>query len=118
MNDACNPFRGTRRRCAVHGLLALLAVLGSGFLSAADKDAFATLKSAKMFAIGGVGFAGTITDEEKAFRTLLKEKDAAARFVELLGDANMEGQLYALLGLKTANPAEFERRLPGYLGSK
>ena len=48
-----------------------------------DKN-YQVVKSARIFAIGGIGYAGVITDEETAFNALCKAPDAAEQFRRLL----------------------------------
>lgn len=70
------------------------------------KAAYETLRTATIFAIGGVGITGTLSEQEKALGLLLPRKDAAAAFEALLKDPGTPtgGQLYALLGLKLLEP--------------
>ncbi len=74
-------------------------------------DPVDTLKKASLFCIGGFGYAGTISPGEKALRELLKRTDAKPALIRLLDEATPEGQMYALVGLKTMEPAELKSRL-------
>ena len=69
--------------------------------------AYQQLLHAKIFNLGGVGFASQITPEEKAFRTILESSNARKLFERLVRDANGEGQLYALFGLRLRAPEIF-----------
>jgi hypothetical protein len=80
-----------------------------------SQKAYTTLKTAHYFALGGVGFAGTTSEGENALRILLKPKDAVPLFQKLLKEANREGQLYALLGLRLTNPTVFAREVTPFL---
>jgi hypothetical protein len=80
-------------------------------------EASDVLKSARFFAIGGIGRAGMISNQENALRTILKRKEAVARFHSLLSTATPSGQLYALLGLKLLSAEDFERCAEPYLES-
>src|SRR5438874_5803537 len=66
------------------------------------------LLHAKVFNLGGAGFALTMTPEEKAFRTLSKSANSVALFQRLLREGNPEGQLYALYGLYLHEPSAFQ----------
>lgn len=86
-------------------LAVCLCLSSAAFARDLDKDAQAashTLRSAPHFALGGVGFAGTISEAEKALGRLVAHKDGAAALEALLKDSRttMEGRLYSLLGLK------------------
>ena len=70
-----------------------------------------TLRKTELFALGGIGVAGTMSEGERALRELLKESDVAARLEKLVADASPAGQLYALLGLRTLDRAAYERAL-------
>lgn len=86
-------------------------------LSASARAAYDKLHQTEIFALGGVGYAATISESETAFRELQREPNAVAAFVALLDDETTTkvGQLYALLGLKEANDSQFEERLPAFL---
>lgn len=88
----------------------------------ADLDAghspYEALTATTTFAIGGVGFAGTISPAETDFRALLKEPDAVVKCQKLLTEATPEGQMYGLLGLKLKDETAFLAALPKYKGSK
>ena len=71
----------------------------------------ATLRKTGLFALGGIGVAGTMSEGERALREVLKESDGAARLEKLLSDASPAGQLYALLGLRLRDRAAYERAL-------
>ena len=71
----------------------------------------ATLRKTELFALGGIGVAGTMSEGERALREVLKESDVAARLEKLLSDASPAGQLYALLGLRLRDRAAYERAL-------
>jgi hypothetical protein len=98
---------------AVISLLLVLALTAS----AADSKAYRILKSARIFAIGGIRREGAITREETAFDALCKEPDAAQQFRRLLHEATIEGQMYALLGLRQLHAADYKAQLARYRGS-
>ena len=72
------------------------------------------MKSARIFAIGGIGYAGVITDEETAFNALCKAPDAAEQFRRLLREATIEGQMYALLGLRQVGASDYKTQADRY----
>nr|CAA9220029.1 hypothetical protein AVDCRST_MAG63-446 [uncultured Armatimonadetes bacterium] len=96
-----------------------LLVCGGAPASALELDAtgaaaFLTLKKTTVFALGGVGIRGTITEAEKALRVLRGQKQAADAYRELLRDAPLAGQLYALLGLKWTDERSFRQKVGAY----
>ena len=97
---------------------ALLFLPALGRAAQAPKTPFSTLKTAERFTLGKAGFAGTISTEEKALRTLLREKKAGDQFAAILSSGTQAGQLYALLGLKLLNDVRFDKAYPGYAASK
>jgi hypothetical protein len=98
---------------AIISLLLVLAFTAS----AADSKNYRILKSARIFAIGGIRREGAITREETAFDALCKEPDAAQQFRRLLHEATIEGQMYALLGLRQLHAADYKAQLARYRGS-
>ena len=66
------------------------------------------LLSTQCFAFGGVGFAGTISDGEKALRTLMKSPKALDLLTAVLAKARPEGKLYALCGIREMSPGKFK----------
>jgi hypothetical protein len=71
----------------------------------------AILEKAGMFALGGIGVAGTMSPGERALRELFEKADAPARMDRLLTNATPAGQLYALLGLRLKDHAAYQRAL-------
>lgn len=69
----------------------------------------ATLRKTGLFALGGIGVAGSMSEGERALREILKESDVVARLEKMLSDASPAGQLYALLGLRLRDRAAYER---------
>ena len=97
---------------SIHQIQAAPPAMSAPAVAAYDK-----LHQTETFALGGVGFAGTTSSGELAFRELQKEPDAAEIFTALLDDETTPkaAQLYALLGLRNANDAGFAERLPAFL---
>lgn len=77
------------------------------------------LQNPQYFAIGGVGYAGRMSQGEAALRVLPQEKNAVVYFRNLLKTAPSAGQLYALMGLRqTAGNAEFAAAAAGFHARK
>ena len=64
------------------------------------------LRKTTIFALGGVGYAGIMSEGERTLREILKEADAAKRLESVLPNASAAGQLYALLGLRLARSGD------------
>lgn len=75
------------------------------------QGAYQLLVHAQVFTFGGVGFAATITPEEKAFHALFDTGNSLPWFKRLLKDANSEGQMYALYGLYLEDPDAFKQEV-------
>ena len=73
----------------------------------AEETAYATVKTAGHFAIGGVGVAGTITPEELAMRKIRDGEQAEAQLRKLLREATPAGQMYALFAPRQLDPADY-----------
>lgn len=99
-----------RTTCVV---LSALAWLGTGItqiLAASETG----LQKTTTFALGGVGYAGVMSDGERTLREILKESDAPRRLESVLPNASAAGQLYAFLGLRLRDRAAYERALEKY----
>ena len=68
---------------------------------------YEVLHRATEFSVGPVGFAGTTSSTESAFRKVLRTSAAARDFHGLLSDATTAGKLYGLLGLKLLKDPEY-----------
>ncbi len=97
----------------LRGALSALAVLILWVPSARSEQSApdATLRKTELFALGGIGVVGSMSEGERALREVLKESDVAARLEKLLSDASPAGQLYALLGLRRRDRVAYERAL-------
>ena len=82
------------------------------------QQTYDTLKAAEMFTVGGIGYAGTISAEEQAFRKLLQQPEPAVRCKKLLEEATPAGQMYALLGLRLLDAEAFRAAAPRYKHAK
>jgi hypothetical protein len=96
-----------------HALILLLIVTLS-VSATEDSKNYQVVKSARIFAIGGIGYAGVITDEETAFNALCKAPDAPEQFRRLLREATIEGQMYALLGLRQVGALDYKAQADRY----
>src|SRR5437588_5967700 len=62
--------------------------------------AIAILRSSERFTSAGIGYAGLTPNEVLAWRVVFHSPDADSIFQNLLGNASVAGQLYALAGLR------------------
>jgi hypothetical protein len=91
-------------RCWI--VLALSLGAWSGALAAtadlAPSPAVQALRQAPYFAVGTIGVAGTLSNEEKALQAVLRQADAPRVLLALLEDPHTSrgGRLYALLGVR------------------
>lgn len=69
--------------------------------------AYQKLVQARVFNFGGVGWGLDITEEEKAFKVIFESVDAERLFQRLVREANAEGQLYGLFGLRAKDSFSF-----------
>ena len=74
-------------------------------------DPNSDLRKAGSFAIGGVGYAGSMSSGERSLRQILKEADAVSRLEVLISNASPAGQLYGLLGLRSRDRIAYRRAL-------
>ena len=79
----------------------------SGIRNLQNGRAFQRLLHAKIFNIGGVGWALQITPEEEAFKILFESGNSIKEFQRLVNQASPEGQLYGLFGLHLKAPEIF-----------
>jgi hypothetical protein len=95
------------------GLWLCAALFASAEFVRAEKQAApeAVLQKTGMFALGGIGVAGTMSEGERALREILKQPDALARLDALVSSGSTAGKLYALLGLRIRDRAASARAL-------
>lgn len=101
---------------AVTGAVAFLAAGNPGLAAEPPSpsgertvlQAYQQLLSAKRFAFGGIGFAGTISQEEKAFHAVAASPNAVELFTALLKNGSGEAQLYGLCGIRKSAPRSFD----------
>ena len=71
-------------------------------------DPCSELAHAKSFSFGATVIAGKVVSGEKAFSQVLNLPDPAHCFKELMNRGNAEGKMYALVGLRESDPAQFK----------
>ena len=94
------------------GLQAQSVAYNQAMLSKEGQQAFTTLLHTTSFAMGGVGPCGQRSKGETALIELMKEADSINALVYLTTNANAEGSLYALLGLKFISEETYDRQFP------
>jgi hypothetical protein len=94
--------------------LAALIILLSVHFPLVSAEANAILQKTTTFAMGGIGYAGTMSQGERALREVLAHSDAVARLESALPEASPAGQLYALLGLRTRDRDAYKRAFGKY----
>ncbi|HEY2572827.1 MAG TPA: hypothetical protein VGH65_02120 [Verrucomicrobiaceae bacterium] len=87
-------------------VIALAALSCCGIVRAGESST--TFLKVKSFAFGGIGVAGTISQGEAAFRTVMERPDALEQFKVVLAKGSNEAALYALCGIRALDPASFE----------
>jgi len=73
-----------------------------------------TLMRAEIFAIGRIGASARISSAERALVRVLQEPKVERILLDLLSNASMPGQLYALLGLQYLNHKNLQHSLANY----
>ena len=84
----------------------------------AESDAYNAVKSARMFAIGGVGITGVTSNEELALRKIRDTPDAQEQLRRLLNEGTPAGKMYALFGLKQLGASDYDSLAKPYLENK
>jgi hypothetical protein len=114
--DLCRDVNsGLAAFACIVKLVALALLIPPASSICADEessDATASLARETVFALGGVGVAGTISPGESDLRALLEKSDAVQQLQSLLKQASPAGQLYALLGLRLRDRPSYEQALP------
>jgi len=91
-------------------ILAVSLVLAS-FARAGDSVDPVLDRIAKVdrFAFGGTGYAGVMSLGEKDYRVILTRPSALLDFEKLFSVGNAQGKSYALMGIRTLDPARFKQ---------
>jgi hypothetical protein len=67
------------------------------------------LAKVDVFAFGGTGYAGVISQGEKDFRVVLSNPSASNNFEKLYASGSPQARCYALVGIRLLNPERFKR---------
>jgi hypothetical protein len=94
--------------------LSLIAgiILPQGGVSAAptsENTNVRDLAAAKLFAFGGVGVAGLMSEGERNLRAVLERSDASQQLQGALAHATPAGELYILVGLRRCDRAAYQK---------
>jgi hypothetical protein len=92
-------------------LIVSITLVQSGFSLAATSENTSArdLAAAKLFAFGGVGAAGIMSEGERNLRGVLQQSNASQQLQAALGHATPAGELYILVGLRRCDPAAFQK---------
>jgi len=91
-------------------IIILLILSASIAQAASSSDAtFDRLAKVDRFAFGGTGYAGTISEGEKDYKEILSRPAALKDFERLYAVGNLQAKCYALVGIRTLKPKEFEK---------
>jgi hypothetical protein len=77
--------------------------------ASSENPAARDLAAAKLFAFGGVGAAGIMSEGERNLRAVLGQSDASQQLQAALGHATPAGELYILVGLRRCDPAAYQK---------
>ena len=94
--------------------LSLIAglILPQGGVSAAPTSESTNVRdlvAAKLFAFGGVGVAGLMSEGERNLRAVLERSDASQQLQGALAHATPAGELYILVGLRQCDRAAYQK---------
>jgi hypothetical protein len=98
-------------------VLVYVSILSPTLFAGANEAAASpasSLARENVFALGGVGVAGSMSSGEKDLRAVLKEADSVQQLQSLLKNASPAGQLYALLGLRLRDRPAYEQAVPAF----
>ncbi|MFJ1251207.1 MchS3 family protein [Cupriavidus sp. CuC1] len=96
-------------------LTLLSAIGGAQSFASTDVDQIdrdkEKLANASTFSLGMVGFTGHISENEKIYRKILKNREANEIFKEIIRskESTNEAKLYAACGLRTLSPSLFKK---------
>jgi hypothetical protein len=74
-----------------------------------ENSAARDLAAAKLFAFGGVGAAGIMSQGEQNLRAVLQQSDASQQLQSAFAQATPAGKLYILVGLRRCDPAAYQK---------
>ena len=112
------PFQCTQKLALTRTTMKILAAIPMGIallavaLSApAEEDVKAApitqLSKIELYAFGGIGFAGTISQGETLYQAILKRPTATADFVKIAEKGTPEAKMYALHALARLSPDQY-----------
>jgi hypothetical protein len=87
----------------------MLAQFGISVAAASDNATARDLSSAKMFAFGGVGVAGIMSEGERNLRAVLQQSDASRQLQSAVAHATLAGKLYILVGLRRCDRPAYQK---------
>lgn len=99
---------------AVAAWVSLLGLAPSMDANEDASRASVSLARENVFALGGVGVAGSMSGGKRDLRAVLKEADAVQQLKGLLKNASPAGQLYALLGLRLRDRPAYDQAVPTF----
>ena len=82
--------------------------------AAESTDAAAKLKKIGIYAFGGIGIAGTLSEGEKLYSAVISQDGAKSDFLDIAKNGTIEAKMYAMHGLAKIAPAEFARLRPSF----
>ena len=89
----------------------ILAQLDISVTAASENSAARDLATAKLFAFGGIGVAGLMSQGERNLRTVLQQSDASQQLQGAVAYATPTGKLYILVGLRRCDRAAYQKVL-------
>ena len=90
----------------------------SSEVSQSVQDAYDLLVNTETFASAAVGFAGSVSEQVKAFRAILDSDNSEQLFTNLQTEAKLAGQLYGVCGLYLTNKEKFNEVIPAYQNNR
>ncbi|MGB9476601.1 MAG: hypothetical protein WCE87_16170 [Candidatus Udaeobacter sp.] len=94
----------------------ILAQLDVSVAAASENSAPRDLATEKLFAFGGIGVAGLMSQGERNLRTVLQKPDASQQLQGAVADATPAGKLYILVGLRRCDRAAYQKVLDSLAG--
>lgn len=98
-------------------LIATLMLL-CGIAWAGEPSSVKKLEKTRVFAFGGIGYAGTTSEGETAFHSIFASETAEGDFLRLLKAGNPQAKCYALVGLRLKSRAAFTEHVKPFITSK
>jgi hypothetical protein len=90
----------------------LIMLVGFGLHAQEPPDVvLERLAAVKIFAIGGIGFAGVRSQGEKDYRIILSRNSALSDFEKVYASGNSQAKAYALVGIHILDTKRFDEVL-------